>query len=403
MACTAFDYVAEATENLPQTLYQKAKHLSIMQNVMPSEAFPKNKGKIQTSLQIAHSEPASVVPAWQSISGISEQVPAGACTLSRETAVLGYDESTYTPEAYGLYGPILCKDELTFEHMPTSFWERYETQLYQMNQRVRENRMLEHYMSLATKHVSTGTWNSTAGSALAATSGAATMPATQPTQDLCDDLLEYVAADLIAEGAQQEADVDQGFIQLGEMGPVWPLLVGTQTSMKIKRSDDERRNDTRYGEPNQLMLRLGATYVRYNFRHVPVVVPPRYSWNGAALVRVEPYTASAASGKGYKYELSTAYKNAEYEAAIVLHPRVYTYKPVLPDTAGLNFEASNYMGEWSFVTGAYKWDSTCADPTDKYGRHVAEYRHAFEPVFPTFGRVILFKRCVDTITCSTCS
>lgn len=403
MACSAFDAIAEKTEFLPNELYQRAKQLSLLRGVMPTVAYPQNQGKVLTSIQIAHTEPASAVPAWQAISGITQGHPAGACDLSRETAEVGYNETTYTPEAYGIYGPIFCKDQFTFEHNPTAFMARYVTQLNQMSERIAENRKLEHYISLSTKHIANNTWNSTAGSSLAATSGEATLPAVLATAELCDDLLEYIANDLITIGAQQTDEVDQGFIQLGEMGPVWPLLIGTQASMKLKRSDTERRNDTRYGEPNQLMLRVGATYVRYNFRHVPCVIPPRYSWDGAAYHRVEPYLQAAASGKGFASIPNPAYTSAEYEAAIVLNPMVYNYRPIVAQTAGLDFEPSNYVGDWSWVVGAYKWDATCADPTDKFGRHAAEYRHAFEPVFPEFGRTIIFKRCLDDIACSTCS
>ena len=67
------------------------------------------------------------------------------------------------------------------------------------------------------------------------------------------------------------------------------------------------------------------------------------------------------------------------------------------------------MGEWVFITGndALIGFSDCTagtkDPTHKLGRHVAEYRHGAKPIFPDYGRTIIFTRCVQDFDCVYCS
>jgi hypothetical protein len=101
---------------------------------------------------------------------------------------------------------------------------------------------------------------------------------------------------------------------------------------------------------------------------------------------------------------------APFESAEVLNPWVFTHEVLKPmNTApGMKWTPQNYFGEWDFVTGndALLGFNDCAgvsDPKHKLGRHFGEYRGAYKPIFPLFGRLILFRRCAqsfDTVTCS---
>jgi hypothetical protein len=75
---------------------------------------------------------------------------------------------------------------------------------------------------------------------------------------------------------------------------------------------------------------------------------------------------------------------------------------------GMKLQAQNYMGEWRFVTGndAFIGINGCAgitDPLHKQGRHFGEYRAAYEPVHPVFGRVIAYRRCPAQFSVLACS
>jgi hypothetical protein len=69
----------------------------------------------------------------------------------------------------------------------------------------------------------------------------------------------------------------------------------------------------------------------------------------------------------------------------------------------LSWMPTNYMGEWQWVTGAYKLDVDCADPLEKKGQHYAEFVHASEPVFTNQGMTIIFRRCTGSLTQIICS
>lgn len=101
---------------------------------------------------------------------------------------------------------------------------------------------------------------------------------------------------------------------------------------------------------------------------------------------------------------------ATYESVEVLNPMVMKEEVLMPVNSlpGAKLKPQNYFGEWKFVTGndAFLGIAGCTgitDPMGKQGRHFAEYRAGYKPIFPIFGRMILFKRCAssyDSVTCS---
>ena len=114
-----------------------------------------------------------------------------------------------------------------------------------------------------------------------------------------------------------------------------------------------------------------------------------------------------AGTKGTMYRIRSAWKNAPYEAAYVATPWVFKSKQIRPDSqvGNLNWNPKSYMGEWKWVTGASIIDPSCEtpDPFGDKGRHFAQFMHAPEPVFTTFGAFIVFKRCISSFTTVTCT
>jgi hypothetical protein len=101
---------------------------------------------------------------------------------------------------------------------------------------------------------------------------------------------------------------------------------------------------------------------------------------------------------------------AAVEGATILTKWNMTEEVLRPVNAapGMKWNPQDYYGEWRFVTGndAFLGMDGCtgvADPFHEYGRHFAQYKHAFKPIFPDFARVFLFLRCPTTTTCLTCS
>lgn len=139
---------------------------------------------------------------------------------------------------------------------------------------------------------------------------------------------------------------------------------------------------------------------------------------GKAFVRIPTFanadtSVSSITTKGRVAVVNGAWRDpagAPYESVEVLNPWVMTEEVLMPvnSAPGMKLNPQNYFGEWQFVTGndALLGISGCTgvnDPLKKYGRHFANYKHALKPIFPLYGRLILFQRCpssYDRVTCS---
>jgi hypothetical protein len=223
-------------------------------------------------------------------------------------------------------------------------------------------------------------------------------------------MLDSVAISLIEEGA---TDPDEaGYVTLGPDGPVYPLIIGHEASMNLLKNNSDLRDDIRYATQGEglpgaaLLTRMGATRQLKNFRHVPVTVPPRFSYAAGTgkYTLIEPWVSSAGT-KGTVYNLRSTWKNAAYEGAFVATPWVFKSRAVRPDSqvSNLSWDPKTYMGDWRWITGAYKFDTDCTDPFADRGAHFAQFMHAPEPIFTTFGAFIIFKRCVSSFTTVTCT
>jgi len=181
-------------------------------------------------------------------------------------------------------------------------------------------------------------------------------------------------------------------------------------SQRILLNNAELRQDRRFadmGMGNMAMLfqRIGATRVIKNFRHIINPYPPRYSYNGTAYVRTPTWVMSDGSDptlpatKGNVAYINPDWRDPDqspFEAVWVLNPWVFHSEAIPPvnSAAGLTWTPRSYMGELVFKTGgALIFDPPCFDPEMKLGRHFGSYKHAPKPIFPTYGRWIVFKRC----------
>jgi hypothetical protein len=158
------------------------------------------------------------------------------------------------------------------------------------------------------------------------------------------------------------------------------------------------------GSGAELLKRIGANRVIKNFRHVPNLFPPRFTYAGGKYTLVQPFTSSSGT-KGTVYSVNPSWTTAPYEAAFIATPYVFKSHIVRPvnRVGDLSWMPTNYMGEWQWVTGAYKLNTDCADPLDKKGQHYAEFIHGPEPIFTNQGMTIIFRRCTGALTTVICS
>ena len=414
MACSdVFGAFAIATENLADEVYRNASYRSVWLNAIPRGTFVTGEGTTKTTFSIENSEPTDDTETWAAITNSDvvggSGAASGSCASSYTDVEVGYTSRTYTPEEFALRGPILCKDDLIYDHNVDTFLRAYIEEMTKRAQRSWEKRYEELYMKFSSK-LSVGTGQgfidfSEDANFVDAVDFGSNGGAGASDSTLTQQLLDQVAVELIDRGATNPDS--NGFITYGEDGPTFPLLIGLEASQQIALNNSELRNDFRHADSGQgagaeLMSRMGANRQIKNFRHLPTIRPPRYSWTeiGNKYTRIPTYVMSSAT-KGKKAVLNPDYINAEYEAAIVLNPAVFTSEIVPPvnSVGGVSWNPTSYMGEWKWVTGGSKIQSPandCEDPLDKLGRHYAEFKHDARPEFPHHGMTLIFKRACRT-------
>ena len=323
----SFDAMKVATESLAQTVHRQATAQSLWLSAVPRGAYNKNSGLTQTTFTVENSQPTDDTESWSAISlssGSSDNY--GACANSYTDVNVGFTETTYSPEKFQLRGPIICSTDLMFDHNPQAFLSAYVQEMVKRSKKSWENKLITEYMKQCEKVVVSGdgasaaiSVDSTRGTALESVALSTT------SDDLEQGHLDALAIRLIENGAT-EGD-SNGFINLEDSGPVFPLIIGMEASNKLASNNSDLRADLRYGEPNQLLKAMGASRVIGNFRHVPTVNPLRFTHDGTNFVRVNQYTEASAT-KGKKYSINPNWRTATHEAAIVLNPNVLTSEAV---------------------------------------------------------------------------
>ena len=387
----SFDAMKVATESLANSVHRKATHNSVWLNAIPRAVYANNTGLTQTTFTVENSMPTDDTETWDAIAlSTGSDTNFGACADSFTDAEVGFSERTYSPEKFQLRGPIICETDLLFQHNPRAFLTAYVDELAKRSKKSWENKLANEYCKFAEKITVSGASDLTVDSTIAAPES---LSITEQSVQLLPAHLNAIAARLIENGAT-EGD-SNGWITLDASGPVFPLIIGMEHSEKLAGLDTTYRDNLRYGEPNELLKRLGAARVLGNFRHVPVTMPMRFNYAGGKYVRVDQWTESSATA-GKKYAINTAWKTATHEAAIVLNPAVMTAEVVRPEGYGLSFDAKNHTGDWKWVTGGDRIGSATAtsgnDPLEKLARHYATYMAAFRPVRPEDGCMIIFDR-----------
>ena len=415
MACpNVFNAFAVATESLAQDVYKRASYRSMWLNMIERGEYPQGTGLTQTSFTTTSIEPTAAEE-WSAITLASGNPGdnGGACDVTYNDVPVGYNAVTWSPERFALKGPLLCKDDLTFDHRVEAFLRVYLEKLSIRAQRSWETRYQNMFAKYAIKAIADSSFTQTETIPSGVNelpwiqTGSAGQALNQSTSELTQEMLDVAAATLIRNGATNPDS--SGFISYSSDGPVFPLYIGLEASQRIAQNNPAFRDDQRFadmgaGEGAQLLKRIGAIRVIKNFRHVPNLFPPRFTYDGGKYKLVQPFT-SASGTKGTVYSVNSSWTTAPYEAAFVVTPYVFKSHIVRPvnRVGDLSWMPTNYMGEWQWVTGAYKLNVDCADPLEKKGQHYAEFIHAPEPIFTNQGMTIIFRRCTGALTTVICS
>jgi hypothetical protein len=413
MACVGFfDSMKTASESLGKEVHRKATFNSVWLNALPKGSYPLGTGLTQTGFKIENSLPVDDELAWQNIQNsgttssslVNMDSGDGLCGRSWNDVDWGFSEYTFNPQRVSVRGPQLCKENLKYRFNLDSFLNAYVDEISKHSKRILENKIQNEYMKHARQVTLAGTTvDDAALSDSAVGAGELSAATLADSVPLLQAHLDQLAIKLIESGAT-EGD-SNGFVELGPNGPIFPLIIGMETSNALINADDNLRQDYRHGAQNsELLKRIGADRVVGNFRHIVVTNPVRMARHASdgTYDRVSERVAlsggeAPTKGNGTKinplYTAKTGTGAGIYETAIALTPSVMK-QLVVPASvpASLGFDPTNYSGDWKFVVGGYKSADGCADELEYRGRHYGTYEMAFEPIFGEHGATVLFKR-----------
>lgn len=307
MAVTIFDAFRVATESLSSDVYRNATWSSVWLNLIERGEYPLGAGTTRSAFTVANQQPQYDDEAWNTITTSGGSL-VNSCLTTYTQSGAGVQEVTYVPETFGLQGPILCKDDLSLEFNAMTFLPPYVEEITKRAKKSWENRYASIYEQISPKYLATSartyTVTNTQGtiatsSGCKVTSGTpAVNPATalsgmtagvtltsMPTNGVVSDINQYIldniALELMYNGATNPDS--NGFITLGNDGPIFSLYISPDASSRIIQEDTNTglRTDLRYKDhatPSDLLKRIGANRVIKNWRHVPDLFPARYGY-----------------------------------------------------------------------------------------------------------------------------
>lgn len=394
--------MAVPTEYLSNEIYKRATFKSVFDTVVPRGVYARGTGITHTTFTVQNSAPTTTTADWDAVT-LANGSNAGACATSFNQVNVGYTARNYSPVKRDYMGPLWCRDDFEYDHNADQFVDAYITQLANYVRLDWEYQLQRRYARFVPIYVA-------GASFYTPTAANSTLTAPQSQSELTTEMLEGLAAQLIYNRA---TDPDTfGFVSYTGNGPTFSLSIGLEMNQKIVRNNAEYRQDYRWADPGVFMQGIGATKVIGNFRYLSVDLPMRFIYDGTKYVEV-PRWADEASTKGTPQNINPNWLNpayAKYEAAFVLNPNVMIAEIVTPSATvgGLRFDPYGYQGEWKWVTGRDAIGTTssdaCFDPLHLQGRHFGRMIYAPKPGSnPQAGAIIIFKRCAETYTLSTCS
>jgi hypothetical protein len=327
--------------------------------------------------------------AWESSDGEA----GGTCpTPAQSIDNFGITLRTTSLKKASLNSPDICLDDLQFA------WQ-VEDQIKNIVRVLSEN----------TKWVWTNAYQdeyiAACGNKIVAASnlptGTSSFPITPATSKLTWGILEHLYEQIGYNGGGLNP-----FMRVDEMTPIYALVGERFTFHDLKRQDANTRDDFRYAfegsETGSPMLQApGLNGVYRGFKFFTVEFPPRYDFVNGQWVRREPFEIKPGATKGDKWEVSDAYKNAEYTDTALYHADVMKVLVPKPRVRG---GGMSYNPQYSWA-GEFVWRNipdreVNLDGSIGFFRALFAYGPKIER--PDLGFVIRHKRCQRALDLTAC-
>jgi len=405
MACAELTAFRVATESLADGIRSNPRlgRRNYWRNMVPFKRFVTGEGILRSTFTIKTSEPQDSMANYVN-SSLTNGV-LNACGRTWEDIGVGYYERTYGPKERAFRGPVVCKKNLVFQHAAEKFVNGYFDQMQGYMARVWEFSLRRDYLNFVPWFVDVG------GTVTKINGPNAQATTPRAYQGASYDNLQSVAQQLINVGA---GGVDNGYVNLGNGGPIFPAEIDITTSANILRANSTIAEYAKFasmgkdGEGNtSLFSPLGAGRVIGNVRHVPTDLEIRLDYNDGYQV-VSPFKDISLMTTDDD-PLTDAYKNADFGAIIFTNPDVFDAEVVLPaswpvKTLDGEPDPTNYMGEMTFIAGGERiCDPPEHDPLHEKARHFGVISYAAAPNLINQGAVLIYKRCPQTQNQIFCS
>ena len=403
MACSELTAFRIAVESLEDGVLDSPEfaRMNYFRNLFPAGEFVRNQGTTRSNFTIKPSMPTDDQSLWTTvaISGTSSGITTPGCDPTYEDIGVDFFERTYSPKERNFRGPVICREHFEYQHSIDQFIDGYIFQIRQWIAATWEFGLRGDAMRLGDWFVD--------GVKYVGPNAAATAP--RAFQGLTQDILDLVAVDRIGIGVTQ-GTMNGEYVINGNAGPIYPLYVDMVASQQILKANPHMRDDARFASEGAqgsgdfgLWRALGSNRTIGNFRHVSTNIAPRFNFTGGAYVVVSPFKDITAVGTDQEI-ITTAYKNAAFEAAIMAVPSGFRIEAVRPQNAGLAFDMKNYNGDLQFLTGGERiCNPAVYDPRHDKGRHFAQIIYAAAPQYPHNIAVVIYKRCPVTADYVFCS
>lgn len=309
----------------------------------------------------------------------------------------GVSTKTASLKKSAINSPDICLDDLKFQ------WQVMD-QIKNVTRILSENSKWVWSQTYQSEYIAAAANKITARLGMTGLNASATFDAsTPPTSQLTFGILEEIHQDLGFNGGSinPTARLDDGT-------PVYTAVGSNYTFTRLKKSNDNTRNDFRYftagggSEQDILVGKIGlGSKIYHGFKFQTVQFPPRYTITGGAYVRVYPYASSNAT-RGKKWDVQDAYKQAIYEDTAIYHDDVLH---VLIPKPGGNVGGMTYQQPYSWA-GEFVWrnipDRNC-NIDGNIGFFRALFAYGIKLERPDLGYVVRHLRCTNIFDLAACS
>lgn len=385
--CAEIENAFIALENqISGRIWNKVGPLDNWISRVPKGEFPKGQGFTINSMMLERTLTTSEDGTEWTTAAPSKTTAQGGpvdnCTPTPEVLSFGQTLRPFTLARRNIQTEEFCINDLQYDYQIGKVLANVMEQLTHTADWVWMNRFQNTYMDACDHHITVKISGDT-------DDGTAWVAASPPTARLSNVTLENIYQSLVLEGASGEGAM--GYTE-GTGQPVFSLFTDGITARDLIRQDPDLRQDFRYANPDLLIATPGHPYSYNGFKFDWIKFPPRWEIVNGAYVRVYPYNPKTAATKGFKQEVSNAYKYATYQTSFIFIPTVMTMLYENPDTSpggGVKFDATSHMGVFKFLVIRDKY----CNPRGEKGFFDALFASAAEPGQTYLGYALMHLNC----------